>query len=445
MRQKKASIWQKISFFIVVAIILGIVGYTAYGMYSKGNSYMRFGIDIKGGVSATFESVDKSIDPTDDQLESAKAIIEMRLDSNNILDRTVTVDRDNNAVLVEFPWQADEKNYDPVAAIAELGETAQLTFALVNQVEKAGEDTVPLIQDGVTLANYKIQEKFMDGGRVSKAESGFMEGQYVVNLEFDSEGTKTFADVTGKHINDLIGIMMDDKLISVATISSAITEGRGYISGSFTAAEAKDLAAKINSGALPFAMESSNYSSVSATMGTHALSVMMLAGAIALVLIMLFLSIYYRVPGGVASITLLLQTAGQLLIFHLMGLTLTLPGIAGIILSIGMGVDSNIIISERIKEEINAGKTLKGAISAGYNRAFSAVLDSNVTTAAIGILMVIFGTGAMLSFAYTLLIGIVLNFGLSILSSKLMLESLSTYKAFGNPKLYGYKAAKEVQ
>ncbi len=445
MRQKKASIWQKISFFIVVAIILGIVGYTAYGMYTEGNSYMRFGIDIKGGVSATFQPTDKTVDPTDDQLESAKAIIELRLDSNNILDRTVTIDRDNNSVLVEFPWQANEKNFDPVAAIAELGETAQLTFALVDEVEKAGEDTVALVQDGITLGNYKIEEKFMDGGKVSKAESGYMDGQYVVNLEFDTEGTKTFADVTGKHVNDLIGIMMDDKLISVATISTAITEGRGYISGSFTSAEAKDLAAKINSGALPFAMESTNYSSVSATMGTHALSVMMLAGAIALLLIMLFLCIYYKTPGIVASITLLLQTAGQLLIFHLMGLTLTLPGIAGIILSIGMGVDSNIIIAERIKEEINAGKTLKGAIAAGYNRAFSAVLDCNITTAAIGILLAIFGTGAMLSFAYTLLIGIVLNFGLSIISSKLMLESLSTYNAFSNPKFYGYKAAKEVQ
>ena len=131
-----------------------------------------------------------------------------------------------------------------------------------------------------------------------------------------------------------------------------------------------------------------------------------------LCIIVLFMCIYYRLPGFVASITLLLQAAGQLLIFHLMGLTLTLPGIAGIILSIGMGVDSNIIIAERIKEEINAGKTLRGAISAGYNRAFSAVLDCNVTTAAVGLLLMFFGTGAMLSFAYTLLIGIVLNLSL---------------------------------
>lgn len=445
MRQRKASIWQKLSFFIVAAIILALVAYTAFGVYTERNSYMRFGIDIKGGVSATFQSADETIVPTDDQLESAKAIIELRLDGNNILDRTVTIDKENHAILVEFPWQASEENYDPVAAIKELGETAQLTFSVVEEAESDDESAIALTIDGQTAGYYTAEEPFMDGSNVAKAEAGYLQGEYVVNLEFDSEGAELFGDTTSAHVGDLIGIMMDDTLISVATVESAITEGSAYISGSFTAAESRDLAAKINSGALPFAMESTNYSSVSATMGSHALNVMLLAGLIALCIIVLFMCVYYRLPGFVASITLLLQTAGQLLIFHLMGLTLTLPGIAGIILSIGMGVDSNIIIAERIKEEINAGKTLKGAISAGYNRAFSAVLDCNVTTAAVGLLLMIFGTGSMLSFAYTLLIGIVMNFGLSIISSKLMLQSLSCYKAFSNPKFYGYKKAKEVE
>jgi len=444
MRQRKASIWQKISFFIVVAIILAIVAYTAFGIYTERNSYMRFGIDIKGGVSATFQSADSAIVPTEEQLESAKSIIELRLDGNNILDRTVTIDKENHSILVEFPWQANEKDFDPVAAIEELGETAQLTFAIVEETEHGTEGAVEFEYEG-GHSDYLIKEKFMDGARVAKAEAAYLQGEYIVNLEFDKEGTKIFGETTSEHVNDLIGIMMDDTLVSVATIESAITEGSGYISGSFTAAETRDLAAKINSGALPFTMESTNYSSVSATMGSHALSVMLLAGLIALCIIILFLCAYYRLPGFVASITLLLQTAGQLLIFHLMGLTLTLPGIAGIILSIGMGVDSNIIIAERIKEEINTGKTLKGAISAGYNRAFSAVLDCNVTTAAVGFLLMFFGTGAMLSFAYTLLIGILLNFGLSIISSKLMLQSLSCYKVFSNPKFYGYKVAKEVE
>lgn len=445
MRQRKASIWQKLSFFIVAVIILALVAYTAYGIYAERNSYMRFGIDIKGGVSATFQSSDEAIVPTDEQLDAAKEIIELRLDGNNILDRTVTVDKENHSILVEFPWQATEKDYDPVAAIKELGETAQLTFSVVKEGKHGDEDVLELMIDGQHGGDYVIEETFMDGSNVAKAEAGFLEGEYIVSLEFDNEGKELFGKTTSDHVGDLIGIMMDDTLISVATVETAITEGSAYISGSFTAEEAKELASKINSGALPFTMESTNYSAVSATMGAHALNVMLLAGMIALGIIILFMCIYYRLPGFVASITLLLQTAGQLLIFHLMGLTLTLPGIAGIILSIGMGVDSNIIIAERIKEEINAGKTLKGAISAGYNRAFSAVLDCNVTTAAVGILLAIFGTGSMLSFAYTLLIGIVLNFGLSIISSKLMLQSLSCYKAFGNPKFYGYKKVKEVK
>ncbi len=444
MRQRKASVWQKVSFFIVAVVILAIVAYTAFGIYTERDSYMRFGIDIKGGVSATFQSADDSIVPTDEQLESAKSIIELRLDGNNILDRTVTIDKENHNILVEFPWQANEKDFDPVAAIEELGETAQLTFAIVEETDHDTEGAIEYEYEG-GHADYLIKEKFMDGARVAKAEAAYLQGEYIVNLEFDEEGTKTFGDTTSKHVGDLIGILMDDTLVSVATVESAITEGSGYISGNFTAAETRDLASKINSGALPFTMESTNYSSVSATMGAHALNVMLLAGLIALCIIVLFMCIYYRLPGFVASITLLLQTAGQLLIFHLMGLTLTLPGIAGIILSIGMGVDSNIIIAERIKEEINAGKTLKGAISAGYNRAFSAVLDCNVTTAAVGLLLMFFGTGSMLSFAYTLLIGIFLNFGLSIISSKLMLQSLSCYKAFSNPKFYGYKQAKEVK
>ena len=440
MRKTSASPKQKATFFIVAALIVAIVAYTAYGICTQKNSYMRFGIDIKGGVSATFRPVG-NVDPTDEQLDAARSVFEVRLDGKNILDRTITVDRENDSILIEFPWQANETEFDPVAAIKELGETAQLTFSTLEMLKEKTDDSIPYTIGGYTYY-YKIINTFMTGSNVATAQGSFYNGGYGVGLDFDQEGTTLFAESTAT--GDLIGIMMDDTLISVAEIQNEINEGSGFISGDFNAEEARDLASKINSGALPFTMESTNYSAVSATMGTNALSVMLLAGMIALCIIFLFMCIYYRLPGFVASLTLLLQTAGQLLIFHLMGLTLTLPGIAGIILSIGMGVDSNIIIAERIKEEINAGKTLKGAINAGYNRAFSAVLDCNVTTGVIGILLMIFGTGSMLSFAYTLLIGILLNFGVSIISSKLMLQSLACYKAFSKPKFYGFKPAKEV-
>ncbi len=448
MKKYKAGFRQKSIFFVITLIILAIVGYTAYGIYRDRSSYMRFGIDIKGGVSATFQAVQKGDNkfvPTADQLDAAKAVIELRMDDKNILDRTVSVDPENHSILVEFPWQANEKDYDPVAAIKEFGETAMLSFVVVKDAKKDDEGAIPYKQNGNTYY-FTITKKIMDGSVVEKAASSYFEGKHVVTLDFDAEGTKAFADATKANVGGQIGIMLDDILFSVAGIQEAITDGNAMITSSeFDATNTKELANKINSGALPFAMESNNYSSVSATMGSHALKIMMLAGLVALAIIITFMCAYYRLPGLIASITLLLQTAGQLLIFHSMNLTLTLPGIAGIILSIGMGVDSNIIISERIKEELNAGKTLRGSISSGYSRAFSSVLDCNITTAVIGFLLMIFGTGAMLSFAYTLLIGIFLNFGLSIISSKLMIQSLSCYKVFSNPKLYGYKAQKEVE
>ena len=225
MRQRKASLWQKLSFFIVVAVILAIVAYTAYGIATMQNSYMRFGIDIKGGVSATFQSADDSVNPTDDQLESAKSVIELRLDGNNILDRTVTIDRENKNILVEFPWQANEKDFDPIAAISELGETAQLTFNVVKQAESTDKGAYPLKYDGVTVSHYTVTDKFMTGDHVKEAAAGYLEGEYIVNLEFDSEGAKLFGEKTSKNVGGEIGIMMDDTLISVATVQTAITEG----------------------------------------------------------------------------------------------------------------------------------------------------------------------------------------------------------------------------
>ncbi|MBQ7089825.1 MAG: protein translocase subunit SecD, partial [Clostridia bacterium] len=343
MKKRNFGFKQKSVFFIVAAIIFAIVGYTVYGIMDKRSEYMRFGIDIKCGVSATFRAEqdgDESFVPTDDQLDAAKAVIELRMDDKNILDRTVSVDSENKSILVEFPWQANEKNYDPVAAIREFGETALLTFVVVEDAEKDDEGAIPHEEYDITKY-YTIKSKIMDGSVIENAGSMFYNGQHVVTLEFDDKGTASFASVTKEvaNVNNThIGIMLDDILFSVASVQEAITDGNAMITSStFDATTSKELADKINSGALPFAMESTNYSSVSATMGSHALKIMLLAGIIALVIIVLFMTIHYRLPGFVASITLLLQTAGQLLIFHSLNLTLTLPGIAGIILSIGMG------------------------------------------------------------------------------------------------------------
>lgn len=436
MRKKSSTVKQKSVFFIVAAIILVIAVLAVFGLTINGKTYIksvrniRFGIDIKGGVSATFEPADENIKPTAQQLESAKTIIETRLDGKNILDRNVTVDTNTGNILVEFPWSADEKDYDPAAAIEELGEIAELSFWFVDVDESTFE---------VTKTK---EEPILTGAMVVDSASGYYNGQYIVTLEFNDEGKELFADATENNIGKIIGIYMDDTLINYATVQDAITDGNAQISGNFTASEARDLAAKIKAGALPFSLTSTNFSSISATLGEGALNIMINAGILAAILICLFMLLYYKLPGLVGCINLVLEISGQLLIFAILGLTMTLPGIAGIILAIGMSVDSNIIISETIKDELRNNKTIKGAVAAGFSRAFSAVLDCNVTTGIVAVLLLIFGTGSMLSFGYTLLIGIVMNFCLGIISTKLMLTSLSFFDGLSKPWLYGIKKLK---
>lgn len=448
MRKRKVSTARKLAFFVILAITACVVTLVSIGLtigdttYVKSAYDIRTGIDIRGGVNATFVPADENVTPTDEELESARAIFETRLDGEGILDYTITTDSSNHAVIVEFPWKADEKDFDAQAAIDELGATANLTFCSLKKssdgelvdaegkkISESGKDPVP---DKVLLS----------GKDIKSSTSAYQEGKYVVALEFTSEGTKTFADATTKYKNDYIGIFLDDVAISWPQVNATITDGQAIIEGAFTLESAKDLANKINAGALPYAMTSSNYSSISATMGTKALSVMLQAGLITALLILVFMLVVYRLPGFVACINLILQLGIQLLLFANLGLTITLPGIAGVILSIGMSVDSNVIISERIREEMRKGKSLIGAVDTGYGRALTAIVDCNLTTLIVSLLLIIFGTGSVLSFGYTLLIGIILNFLVSVLASKWMLRSLSSYNFLKNPKLYGYK---EVQ
>lgn len=448
MRKRKASTARKASFFIILAIIACLVTLAITGLtigstsFVKSAKQIRTGIDIRGGVNATFVPAEENVVPTEQQLESARSIFETRLDSKGILDYSITTDNENHAVIVEFPWKADEENFDAQAAINELGATANLTFCTLkkdssgNLIDADGNSITSSGKDPVA------DEVLLTGKDIKSSSAQYQEGSYVVALEFTDEGSKLFESATTKQINDYLGIFLDDQNISYPTVNSTISDGKAVIQGNFTLDSAKDLAAKINAGALPYAMTSSSYSAVSATMGTKALSVMLYAGLLTVIIVCLFMLIMYRVPGFVACLNLLTQVSIQLLIFANFNLTLTLPGIAGIILSVGMCVDSNVIISERIREEMRKGKSLIGAIESGYDRTLTAICDCNVTTAIVALLLILFGTGSVLSFGYTLLIGIILSFVVSVLVSKLTIKSLSSYNCMKNPKFYGYK---EVQ
>ncbi|WP_294147239.1 protein translocase subunit SecF [uncultured Clostridium sp.] len=417
MKNKKNHIW-------IVGVIIAVFVYAAVfgcGNDIKGIGQMRFGIDIRGGVEAVFEPAG-DYRPSESELESARDVIEGRLDAKNILDREVTVDRKAGHVIVRFPWKSDEKNFNPEEAIAELGETARLTFR-----DEEG--------------NILVEGKDVNS---SEAVRDPNTGESVVSLSFDRAGAEAFAEATKKLTGKRIGIYMDETLISAPVVKQTITGGTAMINGMDSPEEAKALSEKIRAGALPFSMETTNYNTISPTLGNQALKSMATAGALSMVLICLFMMIYYRLPGVVSCLTLLFQMSLQVLAISIPQYTITLPGIAGLILSAGMAVDANIIISERISEELRNGMTVKQAVRRGYKNAFSSVLDGNITTAAVAAILMFFGSGTMLSFGYTLLTGVLINLFAGVWMSRTILNSLIEYPFFGRITMFRKKKEKKV-
>lgn len=445
-------------FFILLALILGLTYTTFFGIsnyygdtrnvYIKSVSDIRWGIDIRGGVEAIYKPDIEDTNITSENMDAAKQIIETRLVNQGVSDYEVYVDDMNHQVIVRFPWQADEEDFDPNQAVQELGETAMLSFC-------EGTDNTKVIMQG--------------SQDVESATPAYtQENGYVVQLKLTADGTKKFAAATERLLNDTISIWMDDVMLSAPTVNTVITNGEAIIEGGFTSDEVKELADKINAGSLPFSLtvDDSKLQVISPTLGNEALMVMTYAGIAAYVIIVIMMILKYRLPGVIASIALLGQIVGTLAVVsgffpNVNGLTMTIPGIAGIILSIGMGIDANVIAAERIKEEFANGKTIDGAIDAGFQNSFSAVLDGNMTVLIVAcVLMGAFGspdslmakifspimfffgssvTGIIYSFGYTLLLGVLFTLIMGVLFSKLMLKSISRLKPFRRPWLYGGK------
>ena len=460
-------------FFIVALLIVALTYTSFFGIYKnfgdredtiiRGASDIRTGIDINGGIEVTFAPEDESIEATDAQIEAMKEVIVRRMIANNITDYEAYTDSDNDQVIIRFPWKNNETEFDAKSAIEELGKTALLEF-YIDETESTGLPTEkPQKEDFV-----------LNGSLVSSATPGFdQDNNPVVSLELDSAGKEAFSKATQKQADRngssgstyTISIWLDDECISNPTVNEHISDGSAQISGGFADyAEALDLANLINSGSLPFSITAKNTSTVTATLGERALEIMVIAGVIAFVLISLFMILYYRLSGFVAVIALLGQVAGSIAVVSgyfpfFNSFTLTLPGIAGIILSIGMGVDANIITAERIREQIRGGRTIDGAINNGCSESFSAIFDGNITVLIISVvLMGVFGpadslfakllkpflfmfpvsaSGAVYSFGYTLLAGIIFNFIMGVTCSRLMLKSISRFKFLRKPWLLG--------
>lgn len=463
----------KSTFFIVVALILLFSASSVLGLdYQYGDNKttlingvddIRLGIDIQGGVDVTFKP-SGDYDASKDQLAAATEVINRRLVSLGINDSEVYSDEKSDRIIVRFPWQAGETDFNPESAVKELGETAELTFRRGSDYEADPEDENSVIPTG---------EIVLSGSDVESAKAGSQpndngEYEYVVQLVLSESGKEKFAQATTElaGTSTPISIWMDNTMISAPTVSSAITNGEAVISGSFTTYEdAKSLADTISSGALPFKMETSSFKTISPTMGEGSLDAILLAGIIAFACIAVYMLVLYRLPGVVAVIALIGQIAGSIAVvskwFGFMdSSTLTIPGIAGIILAVGMGVDANIITGERIKEELRSGKSLDSAIKIAYKRAFTAIFDGNITNVIVAIVLIgafgvptsifskilnntifyFFGAtteGVVYSFGVTLLAGVIFNFIMGVFAARLMVTSLSKFKCFRNRKLYG--------
>ncbi|MBS4910196.1 MAG: protein translocase subunit SecF [Subdoligranulum variabile] len=442
----------------VVAILIVLFSLTAilgvsytYGdtknVYVKGASDIRFGIDIRGGVDVTFMPAD-DVEATDAQMTAAKTVIEDRLVGLGITDYESYVDNNKNRIIVRFPWKNDEADFNPQTAIDEIGTTAKMVF------RKGSSAT---------------GEEILSGDDVASASAAYNETEgWVVQLKFNSAGASAFATATTELAasNGTISIWLDDNNISTATVNEAITGGEAIIKGNFDQDSASTLANQINSGSLPFALSAESYSTISPSLGAKSLDVMVQAGIIAFILVAILMIVRYRLPGTIAVISLMGQAAATLAVVSgyftvFPGSTLTLPGIAGIILGIGMGVDANVITAERIKEELSKNKTLEGAVNSGFKMGLTPIIDGNVTIVIVAaILMGAFGptdgfwakvfnpifywfgpstAGTIYSFGFTLLTSVLLNFVFGVWATRVMIRGAVHFKPLRNAWLFGGK------
>lgn len=420
----------KVFLVILTIALLGLVLFVGVPVSGIPTVHdMRLGIDIKGGISTTlYPDLQEGKKPTQKELDSAIAVINNRLDNAKIFDRNVVAEIENGRIIVEIPYKPGEKDFNPQKAIDEIGKTALLTFQEVDENLKDEENRYKPTGK-IVLEGKDVKDAFVS----SDPETGSL----VVSLQLKPEGRQKFADATLRLMKKPIAIFMDDVLISAPIVNSHITTGEAVITGSFTPEEASNLADTIRSGALPFRLVAKDLNSITPTLGESALAVAIRAGLVAFMLVCIFMLIFYRMPGLLADIALAGLVIIQLCVLTWLGVSVTLPGIAGIILSVGMGVDANIIILERIKEEIRAGKTLRAAIDMGFNKAFAAILDANVTTLISAIVLYNLGSGPIKGFAMTLFIGVFLSFFTSITASRIMLRSVSNINLAKNRWLYG--------
>ena len=406
-------------FLDLVAVRVPIIG-AAPGTVDTRKLEWKLGLDLQGGFRVEYQAqqVGDRI-PTSDSMNTIRDIIERRVNATGVSEPLVyTVGADR--VVVELPGVQD-----PEAIESLVGTTGRLDFVPLDPTIYGTNSTSPGgptgVVDGQPLP--KPQPVLFSGDQIDQANPATdSTGGRAVSFTLHDPGKSLFADYSSKNVGNFFAILLDDKVVSAPYIREAITDGTGQISGSFTAAEMNNLVTVLRYGSLPFPIVAVTNDQIPATLGQEFLHQTLTAAVIGITLVFLFMLIYYRLPGAVASFALIYYGAVVLAIFRLIPVTLTLAGIAGFVLSVGMAVDANILIFERSKEELRLGKPLAAAIEAGFNRAWNSILDSNVSSLITASILYWFGSSTIRGFAFVLIIGVLTSMFTAITVTRTVLR-----------------------
>lgn len=396
---------------VILAAMVGLVYYASLILSSTGvgeEKSIPLGLDLSGGVSITYQVVDEN--PSAEDMSDTIYKLQKRVESYSTEATVYQVGDDR--ITVEIPGVTDAN-----AILEELGNPGSLEF-------QTSDGTV-----------------FMTGEQVANAQPGtatdaYGNKNYVVELTLTEEGSEIFAEVTAENLYGYLPIVYDGEVISYPQVQTAITGGQAQISGMADYEEANTLATQIRIGSLSLQLEELESSVVGAQLGSQAISSSLKAAGIGLLIVMIFMIVMYAIPGVAASLALIIYTALVIATLYLFEITLTLPGIAGIILSIGMAVDANVIIFARIREEIATGKTIQSSMKIGFKKATSAILDGNITTLIAAVVLMTLGSGSVKGFAYTLMIGILISMFTALFVTRWILYALHAL-GFQNEKFYG--------
>ncbi|MBN2058708.1 MAG: protein translocase subunit SecD [Candidatus Saganbacteria bacterium] len=427
-----------------ILFILAIVGVSVYVFM---NLPITLGLDLQGGTRLVLEGQPTDKVPlSNDAMAGAVAVIRNRIDALGVAEPIIQR-KGKDQIVVELPGVKD-----PERAIKVIGDTALLEFVEAEWApadssrltqEKVKEfygpaaylDEVEMVRGGQVLSKKPIvlKKTVLTGGLLKGAWPGVDEyGNPVIDIEFNAEGAKLFAEVTSRSVGRPIAILLDKKVISAPNVREPIPSGKAQISGDFSIEEVQDMVIKLKAGALPIPVKPIETRIVGPTLGRDSIDRSLVAGLIGFVIIAFFMVLYYRLPGFLADVALGIYMTIVLAVLSLIHATLTLPGIAGLLLSIGMAVDANIIIFERLKEELRQNKSIKLAIDTSFKRAFTAILDSNITTIIAAATLFFVGTGTIKGFAVTLSVGIAASMFTAIVIARMLLNMVVDGKIIPN-------------